>query len=78
VKRDLAPIFVTSWLLSVVCGEQHSLAEQREPGPSEQLALDHLDVVYAPFDEAGTPVHGQAVGDGVEVLLLGLLEEQQA
>ena len=34
--------------------------------PAGHLALDHLDVVHAALDGAGAPVHGQAVGDGVE------------
>jgi hypothetical protein len=36
------------------------------------------DVVDAAFDGAGAPVHGQAVGDGVEVLLQALGERRDA
>jgi hypothetical protein len=29
------------------CGEQDAVAEEREPGAAEHLALDHLDVADA-------------------------------
>ena len=61
-------------MVSAGCGEQDALAEEQEPGAAEHLALDHLDVVDASLDRAGAPVHGQAVGDGVEVLLQALGE----
>jgi hypothetical protein len=58
----------------VLRGEQDALAEQGQSGAAEHLSLDHLDVVDAALDRAGAPVHGQAVGDGVEVLLQALGE----
>ena len=62
----------SGWL--VPGGEQDAFAEQRQPGAAEHLPFDHLDVVDASFDGAGVPVGGQALGDGVEVLLEALGE----
>jgi len=59
-------------------GEQDALAEKGQAGAAEHLALDHLDVVDPAFDGAGTPGHGQAVGDGVQVLLQPLGERRDA
>jgi hypothetical protein len=55
-------------------GEEHPFAQQREPGSPEHLSLDHFDVVDAAFDGSGVPAAGQALGDGVEVLLEALGE----
>jgi hypothetical protein len=59
---------------SFLGGEQDALAEEGQSGASEHLAFDHLDVVDASFDGAGVPAGGQALGDGVEVLLQALGE----
>jgi hypothetical protein len=42
------------------------------------LALDHFDVIHAALDRAGASGHGQAAGDGVEVLFQSLGERRDA
>jgi len=60
---------------SVLGGEQDSLAQPRQPGPLKHLPLDHLNVVNAAFDGSGVPAAGQALDDGVEVLLHALAKD---
>lgn len=38
-----------------------------ESGPTEHLALEHLDAVYVSFDDAGTPGQGESGDDGIAI-----------
>ncbi|MFE9409569.1 hypothetical protein ACFYN0_12370 [Streptomyces sp. NPDC006704] len=54
-----------AWLWSV--GQEDPLLQESEAGPTEHLALEHLDSVDVSFDDAGAPAHGEAGYDGVAV-----------
>jgi hypothetical protein len=54
---------------SVLGGEKDRLAQQRQLCSPEHLPPDHFDVMDAAFDGARVPTAGQALDDGVEVLL---------
>jgi hypothetical protein len=45
------------------------LRRRGRPAAAEHLPLDHLDVADASLGAPGVPLSGQALGDGVEVLL---------
>jgi hypothetical protein len=54
------------------------VTEERQAGPAEHLALDHLDVIDAALDGPGAPAAGQALGNGIEILFQAFRETRDA